>query len=90
MAKQSMDSSLEKLWYLADKDDEEETYESLHSTLDEKYDAIARDFSPELELLLASESHTVVPVCSLHTCKEEYKVESKVFDLLKIDVDLFT
>ncbi|GJW08182.1 hypothetical protein Tco_1570605 [Tanacetum coccineum] len=114
MGKQSTDSSLEKLWYLADEDDEEENYvfdmneflaiqihnnlssksagtpESLYSTLDEKYDAIACDFSPKLEFLLASESHTVVPVYSLETFKEEYKVESEVFDLLKIDVDLFT
>ncbi|GJZ01516.1 hypothetical protein Tco_0519477 [Tanacetum coccineum] len=113
MAKQSMDSSLEKLWYLADKDDEEENYvfdmneflaiqihnnlssksagtpESLYSTLDEKYDAIACDFSPELEFLLASESYTDVPVYSLETFMEEYKVEFEVFDLLKIDVDLF-
>ncbi|GJT99695.1 reverse transcriptase domain-containing protein [Tanacetum coccineum] len=43
MAKRSMNSSFEKLWYLADEDDEEETY-----------------------------------------------VEYKVFDLPKIDVDLFT
>ncbi|GKC77922.1 hypothetical protein Tco_1128696 [Tanacetum coccineum] len=93
IAKRIMDSSLEKLWYLADEDDEEETYgthESLYSTLDEKYNAIAYDFSPELNFLLASKSHTVVPVYSLNTFEEEYKVESKVFDLLKIDVDLFT
>ncbi|GJT25293.1 hypothetical protein Tco_0895230 [Tanacetum coccineum] len=114
MEKQSMNSSFEKLWYLADEDDEEETYvfdmnefpgiqirknlssksvgthKSLYSTLDEKYDAIAYDFSPELEFLLASESHTAVHVCSLDTFKDEYKEESKVFNLLKIDVDLFT
>ncbi|GJZ32254.1 hypothetical protein Tco_0577690 [Tanacetum coccineum] len=114
MVKQSMDLSLEKLWYLADEDEEEETYvfdinefsaiqihnnfssksagthESLYSTLNEKYDAITCDFSPALEFLLASESNTVVLVYSLNTFEEEYKVESKVFDLLKIDVDLFT
>ncbi|GKF35271.1 hypothetical protein Tco_0108471 [Tanacetum coccineum] len=114
MVKQSMDLSLEKLWYLADEDEEEETYvfdinefsaiqihnnfssksagthESLYSTLYEKYDAITCDFSPALEFLLASESNTVVPVYYLDTFEEEYKVESKVFDLLKIDVDLFT
>ncbi|GJZ34621.1 putative reverse transcriptase domain-containing protein [Tanacetum coccineum] len=66
------------------------THKSLYSTLDEKYDAIAYDFSPELEFLLASESHTAVHVCSLDTFKDEYKEESKVFNLLKIDVDLFT
>ncbi|GKB04580.1 hypothetical protein Tco_0832723 [Tanacetum coccineum] len=114
MAKQSMDSSLEKLWYLADEDDEEENYvfdlnefpaiqihsklsskfvgtdKSLNSTLDEKYDAIPCDFLPELEFLLASESHIVVLVYSLNTFEEEYKIEFKVFDLLKIDLDLFT
>ncbi|GJX94210.1 hypothetical protein Tco_0348796 [Tanacetum coccineum] len=114
MAKQCMNSSFEKLWYLAAEDDKEETYvfdmnkfsaiqihnnlssksagthESLYSTLNEKYDAIACDFLPKLEFLLASESHTPVSVYSLDTFKEEYKVESKVFDLLKIDVDLFT
>ncbi|GKD25825.1 hypothetical protein Tco_1232039 [Tanacetum coccineum] len=114
IAKQSMNSSFEKLLYLADEDDEEETYvldmnefpaiqihnnlsskstgthESLYSTLDEKYDVIACDFSPELKFLLASESHIDVPVCSLDTFKEDCKVESKVFDLLKIDVNLST
>ncbi|GKA60275.1 hypothetical protein Tco_0759682 [Tanacetum coccineum] len=109
-----MNSSLEKLWYLADEDDEEETYvfdmneflsiqihnnlssksagthESLYFTLDEKYDAIACDLSPELEFLLASESHSAILVCSLDTFDEEYKLESEVFDLFKIDVDLFT
>ncbi|GJT83403.1 hypothetical protein Tco_1057745 [Tanacetum coccineum] len=103
MAKQSMNSSLEKLWYLADEDDEVETYmfvmnefsaiqihnnlslksmrthESLYSTLDDKYDAIACDFSPELEFLLASESHTAFLVCSLDTFEEEYKIESEVY-----------
>ncbi|GJX92568.1 hypothetical protein Tco_0347154 [Tanacetum coccineum] len=64
--------------------------ESLYPTLDEKYDAIAFDFSLELEFLLASESYIVVPVCSLDTFKEEFKVETEVFDLLEIDVDLFT
>nr|GEU55984.1 zf-BED domain-containing protein [Tanacetum cinerariifolium] len=114
MAKQSMDSSLEKLWYLAYKDDEEETYvfnmnefpsiqihnnlsskskgthESLYLTLDEIYDAIVCDFSPKLEFLLASESHNIVLVYSLDTFEEEYKIESEVFNLLKIDLDLFT
>ncbi|GJR84703.1 hypothetical protein Tco_0155488 [Tanacetum coccineum] len=114
MAKQSMNSSFERLLYLADEDDEEETYvfdmnefltiqihnnlssksarthESLYSTLNEKYDAIVCDFSPELEFLLAFESHTVVLVYSLDTFEEEYKVESEVFDLINIDVDLFT
>nr|GEU91193.1 zf-BED domain-containing protein [Tanacetum cinerariifolium] len=114
IAKQSMDSSLEKLWYLVDEDDEEETYvfdmneflaiqihndlsskskgthKSLNSTLDEKYDAIMYDFSLELKFLLASKSHIFVPVYSLDTFEEEYKVESEVFDLLKINVDLFT
>ncbi|GJW01820.1 hypothetical protein Tco_1557071 [Tanacetum coccineum] len=85
-----MNSSFEKLWYLADEDDEEETYESLYSTHNEKYDAIACDFSPELEFLLASGSHSTVPVYSLDTFEEEYKVESEVFDLLRINVDLFT
>ncbi|GKE37466.1 hypothetical protein Tco_1460871 [Tanacetum coccineum] len=66
------------------------TPESLYSTLDEKYDAIACDFSPKLEFLLASESYTAVLVYSLETFKEEYKVEFEVFDLLKIDVNLFT
>ncbi|GJT88507.1 hypothetical protein Tco_1070224 [Tanacetum coccineum] len=90
-AKQNMSSSFEKLWYLVDEHDEEETYvfnmnefpatqihnnlssksvrthESLYSTLNEKYDAIACDFSSELEFLLAYESHTVVPVYSLDT-----------------------
>ncbi|GJS20039.1 hypothetical protein Tco_0448671 [Tanacetum coccineum] len=113
MAK-SMDSSLEKLWYFVDEDDEEKTYvfdmnefpaiqihnnlssksagthESLYFTLNKKYDAIAYDFSPELEFLLASESHIFIPIYSLDTFEEEYKVESKVFDLLKINVDLFT
>nr|GEU42073.1 hypothetical protein [Tanacetum cinerariifolium] len=70
MAKQSINSSFKKLWYLVDEDDEEGTYvfdinefpaiqihnnlsskfmgtdESLYSTLDEKYNAIACDFSP--------------------------------------------
>ncbi|GJX09684.1 hypothetical protein Tco_0199543 [Tanacetum coccineum] len=102
MAKQSMDSSLEKLWYLADEDDEDETYvfdlneflaiqihsklssksvgtdKSLNSTLDEKYDAIQCDFLPELEFLLASQSHTVVPIYSLNTFEEEYKIEFEV------------
>ncbi|GKC15663.1 hypothetical protein Tco_1012445, partial [Tanacetum coccineum] len=97
MAKQSMNSSFKKLWYLVDEDDEEETYvfvmnefstiqihnnlsskstgthESLYSTLDERYDAIACDFSPELKFLLAYESHTVVPVCSLDTFEKEFK-----------------
>ncbi|GJZ09933.1 hypothetical protein Tco_0544216 [Tanacetum coccineum] len=114
MAKQSMDSSYEKLWYLADEDDEEETYvfdmnefpaiqihnnlssklagthESLYSTHNEKYDATTCDFSLALEFLQASKSHTVGPVYSLDTFEEEYKVESEVFDLLKIDVNLFT
>ncbi|GJT01654.1 hypothetical protein Tco_0822823 [Tanacetum coccineum] len=67
-----------------------EIEESLYPTLDEKYDAIAFDFSLELEFLLASESHIVVPVCSLDTFEEEFKVETEVFDLLEIDVDLFT
>nr|GEU38560.1 SGNH hydrolase-type esterase domain-containing protein [Tanacetum cinerariifolium] len=67
-----------------------ETHKSLYSTLDEKYDGIAYDFPPELEFLLASESHTVVPLCSLDTFEEEYKVESEVFNLLKIDVHVFT
>ncbi|GKB23506.1 hypothetical protein Tco_0862907 [Tanacetum coccineum] len=109
MAKQSMNSSFKKLWYLADEDDEEETYvfvmnefstiqihnnlsskstgthESLYSTLDERYDAIACDFSPELKFLLAYESHTVVPVCSLDTFEKEFKVEFEV-----MEDDLFT
>ncbi|GKE06267.1 hypothetical protein Tco_1398285 [Tanacetum coccineum] len=92
-----MNSSFEKLWYFADEDDEEETYvfdmnefpsiqihnnlsskyvgthESLYSTLNEKYDAIACEFSPKLD-----------------TFEEEYKLEYEVFDLLKIDVNLFT
>nr|GEU87213.1 flowering locus T-like protein [Tanacetum cinerariifolium] len=90
-----MNSSLEKLWYLANEDDDAETYmfdmnefpfiqihnnlssrsegtrESLYSNLNEKYDAIACHFSPELEFLLASELHTVVPVYSLDTFEEE-------------------
>ncbi|GJU45595.1 hypothetical protein Tco_1202861 [Tanacetum coccineum] len=66
------------------------THESLYSTLDEKYDAIACDFPPKLEFLLAYESHTVVPICSLDTFEEEYKAESEVFNLLKIDVYVFT
>ncbi|GJQ93716.1 hypothetical protein Tco_0004855 [Tanacetum coccineum] len=97
MVKQSMDSSYEKLWYLADEDDEEETYvfdmnefpaiqihnnlssklagthESLYSTHNEKYDATTCDFSLALEFLQASKSHTVGPVYSLDTFKEEYK-----------------
>ncbi|GJU36220.1 hypothetical protein Tco_1184574 [Tanacetum coccineum] len=100
-----MNSSLEKLWYLADEDDEEETYvfdmnefsaiqihnylssssegtrESLYSTLDEKYNAITCDFSPELEFLLASESHNVVLVCSLDTFEEEYKDDLFTYDV---------
>ncbi|GJW80964.1 hypothetical protein Tco_0144939 [Tanacetum coccineum] len=91
MAKQSMNLSFEKLWYLADEDDEKETYvfdmneflaiqihnnlssksvgthESFYSTLDKNYDAIACDFSLELEFLLASESHTFIDV-DLFTC----------------------
>ncbi|GJY01145.1 hypothetical protein Tco_0359297 [Tanacetum coccineum] len=102
IAKQSMNSSFEKLWYLADEDDEEETYvfdmnkfsaiqihnnlsskyagthESLYSTLNEKYDAIACEFSPKLEFLLASKAHTVVPVYSLDTFEEEYKLEYEI------------
>ncbi|GJW21524.1 hypothetical protein Tco_0032146 [Tanacetum coccineum] len=66
------------------------TQEALYSTLDEKYDAITRDFSPELEFLLASESHIVVPVCSIDTFDDEYKEESEMLDLLKIDLDWFT
>nr|GEV09946.1 retrovirus-related Pol polyprotein from transposon TNT 1-94 [Tanacetum cinerariifolium] len=104
-----MNLSFEKLWYLEDEDDEEETYvvdmneflaiqihnylssksigtqESLYSTLDENSDVIACDFSPKLEFLLASKSHTTIPVCSLDTFEEGYKEESKMFDLLKID-----
>nr|GEY69106.1 RNA-directed DNA polymerase, eukaryota, reverse transcriptase zinc-binding domain protein [Tanacetum cinerariifolium] len=70
MAKQSMNSSFEKMWYLAG------THKSLHSTLDEKYDAIACDFSPELEFLLAFKSHTVVYIYSLDTFEEEYKTSN--------------
>nr|GEW23327.1 hypothetical protein [Tanacetum cinerariifolium] len=108
MEKQGMNSFLEKLWYLADEDDEEETYVfdmneflaiqkgmallgvSLCSgrdsriiipPLNENCNAIACDFSP---------LHTAVSVYSLDTFQKEYKGESKVFDLLKIDVDLFT
>ncbi|GKB40252.1 hypothetical protein Tco_0885194 [Tanacetum coccineum] len=106
MAKQFMNSSFEKLWYLANEDDEEETYlfdineflaiqihssipskstgthESLYLTLDEKYDAITCDFSPELEFLLASGSHTIVPVYFLDTFEEE----SDVFDFMEDDL----
>nr|GEX04128.1 hypothetical protein [Tanacetum cinerariifolium] len=102
MTNQSMNSSLRKLWYLADEDDEEEnnmfdmneflaiqthnnlspksigTHESLDSTLDEKYDAIACDFPPKLEFLLASESRTDVSVYSLDTFKEEHKENSNL------------
>nr|GEV08815.1 hypothetical protein [Tanacetum cinerariifolium] len=105
-----MDSSLEKLVYLADEDDAEETFllymneflaiqihnnlsskskgthEPLYSTLDEKYNAIAYDFSPKLEFLLASRLHNVVPVYFMDTFEEK----SKVFELLKINVNLFT
>ncbi|GKC98837.1 hypothetical protein Tco_1169112, partial [Tanacetum coccineum] len=91
MAKQSVNLSFDKLWYLADEDEEEErTHESLYPTLDEKYDVIACDISPELEFLLASESYTVVPVCYLETFKEKYEVNPEVFNLLGINVDLFT
>ncbi|GJS71238.1 hypothetical protein Tco_0704079 [Tanacetum coccineum] len=106
MAKQFMNSSFEKLWYLANEDDEEETYlfdineflaiqihssipskstrthESLYLTLNEKYDAIACDFSPELVFLLASGSHTIVPVYFLDTFEEE----SDVFDFMEDDL----
>ncbi|GKB97585.1 hypothetical protein Tco_0983722, partial [Tanacetum coccineum] len=66
------------------------THKSLYSILDEKYDAITCDFSPELEFLLVSKSHTAGPVCSLDTFEEDYKVESKVFDFLEINVNFFT
>nr|GEW24780.1 hypothetical protein [Tanacetum cinerariifolium]GEW39117.1 hypothetical protein [Tanacetum cinerariifolium] len=46
-------------------------------------------FSPELKFLLTFESHTAVLVYYLDTFEEEYKIESKMFDLLKIDLDLF-
>ncbi|GKC25390.1 hypothetical protein Tco_1027540, partial [Tanacetum coccineum] len=114
MGKQSTNSSFEKLWYLIDEYDEDETYEfdmnefpaiqihnnfssksvgtqeALYYILDEKYDVIACDFSPKLELLLASESHIVVPVCSIDNFDDEFKGESKMLDLLKIDHDLFS
>ncbi|GJY08148.1 hypothetical protein Tco_0375202 [Tanacetum coccineum] len=114
MAKQKMNSSSEKLWYLAEEDEEEESYvfdmnefpaiqfrgslssnsegtnKSLDSTLDEKYNAITCDFSPELELLLASESHIAVPVCSIRTVEEKLKIDPEKFNLLEIDDDLFT
>ncbi|GKE96218.1 hypothetical protein Tco_1581073 [Tanacetum coccineum] len=91
MGKQSMNSSFEKLWYLIDEYDEDETYEfdmnefpaiqihnnfsskslgtqeALYYILDEKYDVIACDFSPKLELLLASELH--IP----RQCYNEYE-----------------
>nr|GEX26862.1 zf-BED domain-containing protein [Tanacetum cinerariifolium] len=73
MARQSMDSSLRKLWYLVDEDDKEETY---------VFDV--NEFL--VEFLLASASHTVVLVYSLDTFEEE----SKVFDFLKIKIDLFS
>nr|GEW98781.1 ATP-dependent DNA helicase PIF1 [Tanacetum cinerariifolium] len=68
----------------------EGTHESLYSTLNEKYDVIECDFLPELGFLLASKSQAIVFVYSLDTFKEEYKVESEVFNLLKIDVNVFT
>nr|GEW53767.1 zf-BED domain-containing protein [Tanacetum cinerariifolium] len=66
------------------------TQEALYYILDEKYDAIACDFSPKLKLLLASKSHIVVPVCFIDTFYDEFNRESKMLDLLKIDSDLFS
>ncbi|GJS35374.1 hypothetical protein Tco_0533756 [Tanacetum coccineum] len=61
------------------------TKESLYSILDEKYDAIACEFLPNLELLLASDSQIVDPVCSIGTFEEKFKGGADV-----IKDDLFT
>ncbi|GJT21116.1 hypothetical protein Tco_0891053, partial [Tanacetum coccineum] len=86
MAKQRVNSFSEKLYLSSNSID---TNESLYSTLDKRYDAIACELSPELELLLISESHIAAPVCSVVTFEEKIKVDDEVFNLLEIDDDLF-
>nr|GEV76515.1 hypothetical protein [Tanacetum cinerariifolium] len=87
IAKQSMNSSFKKLWHLADEDDEEGTYVFGKT----KHEFITTFHQNSWGLTNHSfESHSIVLICSLDTFEEEYKVESEVFDLLKIDVNLFT
>ncbi|GJY31808.1 hypothetical protein Tco_0415303 [Tanacetum coccineum] len=90
MAKQCMNSSFEKLWYLADEDDEEETYLfdmneflaiQIHSNVSSKSAGTDESLYSTLD-----ENYDAIE----YTFEEEYKIESEVFDLLKIDLDLFT
>ncbi|PWA55759.1 hypothetical protein CTI12_AA424930 [Artemisia annua] len=60
-----------------------ETSETLHSTLDDSYDAIVCNL-PIFDHLFESTSHTSIPVCSIDTC------EMEELEILNFGTDLFT
>ncbi|GJZ05226.1 hypothetical protein Tco_0538501 [Tanacetum coccineum] len=82
MAKQKMNSSSKKLWHLAEEDEKEESY------------IFDMNEFPTIQLggnlSSNSESHIVVPVCSIGTIEEKLKIDAKKFNLLKINDNLFT
>ena len=63
--------------------------EPLRSTFDETYDAIFCNLPQKFDNMFASKSQTTVPVCAIESFNRTFAKENEVFNLLRIDVDLF-